>query len=103
MTDAPERIWVHPPYYTIAGEIPKIEWVEHWDADMAHEAQAFNYERYLATEYTRTDVADAMVAAAVKAEREACLEIIQNNHPCDTKYALHILVAIRNRGNDNGQ
>lgn len=60
MTEAPEKIWVEPPYYTISGVAPKITWNAKWD-EMS--AQSFESVRENGEEYILKEVSDALVAA----------------------------------------
>lgn len=53
-TDAPEEIWVEPPYFTLRGKIPNLVWEPNWDN--TETAQAFDTVRRDGTKYIRADL-----------------------------------------------
>jgi len=64
---APERIWVKPFHNGAVGEC--------W-----HDATTEPYRTWEYNEYTRTDLAQAQLQAAVEAERKACAGVAHEKH-----------------------
>ena len=56
MTDAPKRIWVAPPYFTVSGEVPDITFEANWDGD----AQSFKDKMPSTIEYHHNDTVKAL-------------------------------------------
>lgn len=64
MTNAPERIFVAPPYHTISGKVPDIVWKASWDGA----AQPFKDAQTGSVEYIHIDKYKALVKRVQKLE-----------------------------------
>ena len=72
MSDAPERIWVEPPYFTLHGEVPNVVWEPQWPAE---NAQAFQSVRANGVEYIRADLL-AIEVEALRKENERLRSLV---------------------------